>query len=145
MNTLVVIDMQSRFKAANYPNALITVTKEIIHAKQQERPIVFVEYNGFGQTHKELLSLVKDYPLKSIIKKKCDDGSKPLMKALKKHKFYTNLRVCGVNADLCVAATVKGCLKYEEVGLIEVVKQGCAWIGNFTWRNYFRHPSLKLV
>jgi nicotinamidase-related amidase len=148
--TLVVVDMQPEFDAANVPDVIVGVTKQILEAKKKRWPIVIVEYlpkDDIGETHGGLLSLLKGYNKKARIGKVDDDGSLEIVRALRRRKFTEKtLRVCGVNTDCCVAATVLGLLDRIE-GEVEVVKDACEWDNNFQydWRQFFKDPRIRLV
>lgn len=146
-STLVVIDMQDDFEAANQPDCVVGVTKEILLAKQRRDNIVFVEYIGCSPTHNGLLDLLKNYSNKARIKKSEDDGSREIIKVLKRRNFRSKkLRICGVNADCCVWDTVFGLLKRLKGTQIEVVKDACGWSGyNQDWRTYFKDKNLRLI
>lgn len=135
--TLVVVDMQPSFEAANKPEVIVGVTKEIITAMACKNPVVFVEYcSPDPPTHSSLLSLVKDYELKAKVTKSTDDGSVEVIQALEKNGFYgSHLRVCGVNAEACVMATVNGLLDQMPFAKVEVVPEACGTIKRrFPWR-----------
>lgn len=147
--TLVVIDMQQQFEAACWPKTIAGVTKEITRAIEHHASIVFLEYGFYNGTHQELLDLVKGYTPKSRVSKKFDDGSRELIKTLKRRKFPRNLRVCGVNTSCCVHATVDGLFDKDPDLKIELVKRacGCSIDGN-QWsllRATFRDANFTLV
>lgn len=145
--TLVIVDMQHEFEAALDPNVVVGVTYEIIQAKEYGSPIVIVEYDGFGRSHDAFFSILKNYRRKAVIKKNDDDGSNEVIRALKRRRFNPfHLRVCGVNSDACVLATVEGLLDKLSQSKIEVVKRACGTDHRgFTWREFVRHPNLQLV
>jgi len=145
MSILVVVDMQEFFEAACHPDVIIGVTQEIVLAKQKKFPIILLEYEGCGKSHDGFSSLLRNYPWKARVKKGDDDGSQEIVRAIRRRGFNDRkLRLCGVNADCCVFATVEGLLKRLDTK-IEVVKQACGWEYDFDWRQYLRHPNLKLV
>lgn len=144
--TLVVVDMQAHFGAACDPDVVIGVTQEILEAKQRKRAIILLEYRDCGKSHEGFAELLRNYPLKARIKKGDDDGSLEVIRTLRRRGFSDRyLRICGVNADCCVCATVWGLLSKLDDTRIEVVKRACGWENTFDWREYFRHPNLKLV
>lgn len=144
--TLVVVDMQQFFEAACNPNVIIGVTEEIIKARQASSDIVLVEYAGCGKSHEGFGQLLKNYRYKARIKKCDDDGSAEIVRTLRRRGFNDrHLRLCGVNADCCVCATVRGLLEKLDDSRIEVVKRACGWTNSFDWRMYIRHPNLRLV
>ena len=146
--TLVVVDMQPSFKAACNLDVIVNVAKEITIARENNQPILFVEYEGCGSTHESLTNLVKGYKQKSTIMKYYDDGSKEILQAIDRRKFnYDRLRVCGVNIDCCIWSTVVGLIDCTWDMIVEIVKQACNWSEDykFDWRKYFKHPNVKLV
>lgn len=146
--TLVVIDMQPHFTAANDLKAIVGCAKQIIEAKHAGSNILFVEYSLCGPTHRELTKLVKSYSNATKITKNSDDGSIEVLRALKKKRWTTkNIRVCGVNTECCVWSTIHGLLRRSSESKIEVVKEACATDGyrKYDWRTYLRDPNLKLV
>lgn len=145
--TLVVIDMQPSFQAANSPQVIVGVTKQILEAKLNNWPIVVLEYDQCGSTHPALISLLKGYKHKSVITKKDDDGSKELIKCLQRRKFpESELLICGVNADCCVITTIYGILNKLTNTIIELSKEACATeLGDIDWRRFPKHSRLSLV
>lgn len=148
--TLVVVDMQPEFDAACCPDVIVGVAREIMEAKRKKWPVVFLEYlpkENIGETHYGLLSLLKGYSRKARIGKTDDDGSYEALRAIRRRKFpEKTLRVCGVNTDCCVASTVLGFLDRTE-SEIHVVKDACEWDNHFQfdWRQFLKHPRIKLV
>ena len=144
--TLVVIDMQTTFRASFKPSVVVGVTTEIIKAKEKLLPIVVVEYKNCHPTHKALLDLLKNYPHKARITKSGDDGSSEVIRTLRRRGFNQDyIRVCGVNTDACVWATAEGLLKKLRYAQIEVVKSACATEFDFNWRRYFKHRRMILI
>lgn len=145
--TLVVVDMQPGFEAACSFDVLVGVTEQILYAKQQQWPIILLEYEGCGDTHDALVKLLKNYRHKARIKKCDDDGSLEVVRCIQRRKFpYNRLRICGVNADCCVYVTVEGLLCRLESSQIELAKTACGTEhGDVDWRRYLRHSRLNLV
>jgi nicotinamidase-related amidase len=145
--TLVIVDMQPIFRASREPNTVIAVAHEIVVAKQNNHPIVIVEYAQSGRTHAGFDDLLKGYRHKARISKWNDDGSVEVIRALKRRNFpMQTIRVCGVNADCCVYETVTGLLYRLSKTQIEIVKKACNTEStDFNWREYHKHPNLRLV
>lgn len=144
--TLVVIDMQAAFDAACNPNVVIAVTEEIVAAKHKGAPIILVEYANCGPSHNGFYRLLRNYDKKSRIGKRDDDGSVEIIRAIRRRGFNDRwLRVCGVNADCCVAATVSGLLERLPGSHVDLVKSACGTFRKFDWRSYIRHENLTLV
>lgn len=149
--TLVIVDMQPHFVAANTPGVIVGVTREILEAKRRKSGIIFLEYkptDEMGRTHEGLFSLIKGYPHKARVTKDDDDGSLEVVKALRRRGFAKHtLRVCGVNTDCCVYETIVGLLDRLDRSKIEVVKDACEseWNRDYDWRSFTKHPRIKLV
>lgn len=146
--TLIVVDMQPEFDAALNPNVVVGVTLEIQAAVARKSPIVFVEYDEAGDTHKGLYSLAKGYRKKARIIKYEDDGSRQIIRTIRRREFdLSHLRVCGVNTNACVQSTVEGLLKRLPESKIEVAKAACGTCSfwNYDWRAFPKHKNLKLV
>ena len=144
--TLVVIDMQEAFPAACDPNVIIGVTQEIVTTRTKGGAIILVEYQNCGPSHSGFYKLLKNYRHKSRIHKRDDDGSLEILRAIHRRGFNDKwLRVCGVNSDCCVAATIRGLLDRSPESHVDVVKSACGTFRNTDWRTYIRHANLKLV
>lgn len=148
--TRIVIDVQPHFCAANYPDLVVGVTLELMKAMKEKAHILIVEYTNCGSTHNALLKLLRGYPRYQRIKKSADDGSNQVVEALAKFKYPSkHLRVCGVNTDCCVQATVNGLLAKLPDTKIELVKSACEWSGagyrRYDWRRHPKHKNLVLA
>jgi nicotinamidase-related amidase len=150
-STLVVVDMQPSFTAANTPSVIVGVTREILEAKRRKSGIIFLEYkptDEMGRTHAGLSSLIRGYPHKARVTKADDDGSREVVKAIRRRGFPNRtLRVCGVNTDCCVWETTMGLLDRLERIQIQVVKDACEseWNRDYDWRCFTKHPRITLV
>ncbi len=149
--TLIVVDMQPSFTAANKPSIIVGVTREILEAKRRNWGIIFLEYkptDEMGRTHEGFSSLIRGYRHKARVTKNDDDGSLEVVKAIRRREFgKRTLRVCGVNVDCCVFDTVNGLLDRLEQVQIQVVKDACGseWNKDFDWRTFTKHPRITLV
>lgn len=107
MTTLCIIDMQPFFSLRK--KVIENVLYEIKLAKRRKAGIIVVEYKGGGDTHDDILSMLKDYDEKERVIKNDWDGSTGIIRACKKNKFdTTKMRFCGVYRSACVYATVYG-------------------------------------
>lgn len=146
--TLVVVDMQAAFQAATKANVIVNVTREIIFAKMRKSAIVFLEYEGSGRTFPALTELTNRYPLRDVCEKWCDDGSSQVLKSLGLRDFPRGrIKVCGVNSNACVLATVNGLAKKLPNSRIEIVRDACEWMGSgqYDWDQNLSYKNLKLV
>lgn len=137
--TRIIIDMQASFPAANQPNVVAAVAAEILKAKKEKAAIMVVEYSGNGDTHSGLMDLLKGYPLLAVIHKGNDGGGAEVVRALRRRKFsQTHLRICGVNIDCCVSATVREIVSLIPNVHIHMVRKACGWNRNkeFKWDTF---------
>ena len=144
--SLVIVDMQQNFPAANEPSAILGAAKEIERAKKRKAGIVFLEFQNLDPTHEVYRKLLKDYPYLVRTRKSEMDGSEQVLRALRRKKFDVDrIRVCGVNSCHCVRATVDGLLLRSDAK-IEVSTKACACDCQHQacWRNY-RHDRLTLL
>ena len=88
--TLIVVDMQPSFTAANKPSIIVGVTREILEAKRRNWGIIFLEYkptDEMGRTHEGFSSLIRGYRHKARVTKNDDDGSLEVVKAIRRREF----------------------------------------------------------
>ena len=116
-NILYVIDMQPGFKASR--SIIREVIKEIKLARRRKDRILFVENRPgvFGSTDKRLIDAAGNNF--NILQKLENDGSDMLLQAICP-KTTKKIRVCGVNRNACVLATVEGLIKKTDMFKIEV-------------------------
>ena len=106
---LIIIDMQPYYDHNGAVSKIIdNCRREINKAIQENIKIVFVEWEGVGSTDIRLRELVDNYQNVSIVQKDDDNGSQPIINMI--GSSYNLIKVCGVNTDCCVIATVKGLL-----------------------------------
>ena len=123
--TLIVMDMQQGFVAADDPVTINACAKEIQLAIENNNPIIIVEYKYNGPTHPQLTKLVKDYPFISFIKKRDDDGTEDILNFFYRCKIQPErIRMIGVNTDACVLATLYG-LYTASCFHLEIVRKAC--------------------
>ena len=108
MHTLVVIDMQEEFSAARNKRIQQAVIQEIQRSRAKRWPIVIVEFEESGGTLPIIRRACKGYPRAVTVTKDYDDGSSEVLEALGDITKCRKVRVCGVNTEACVWATVKG-------------------------------------
>jgi nicotinamidase-related amidase len=126
MYTLVVVDMQSSFEAANSKRVRENVKREIQRAMDNKAAIVFVEYVGQGPTIPSLVKPTDDYDRVFIVRKNDDDGSKEVSKVIRDNNLPgKRVKVCGVNTDCCVLETVNGLCSRLRSASFEVVGDAC--------------------
>jgi nicotinamidase-related amidase len=126
MYTLVVVDMQPHFNAANGRRIIKNCKRELNKAMSVHAAIVFVEYFGSFPTVKELTNVTKHYHRVYTTYKHVDDGSEQVEQLISDwHLAAKKVRVCGVNTDCCVWATVNGLTSRLPRSTIEVVADAC--------------------
>lgn len=140
--TLLIIDMQSNFDAANNPNTILSVLKEIKAAKDNGCGIMIVEYRNdpaiedpkyrlkdqFKDTHSEIMDEIKDYERSAVINKYECNGAFYIKEFLLEADCDFNIdsfRVCGVNTDACVASTVNEMADDLFDAEFKIVKAAC--------------------
>ena len=111
--TLVVIDMQTDFEAANYDWLVDNIVEDIKLAKRRRANILVVEYCDCGDTHERIVEAIGDYLHAYTIEKWDDDGSEEIMDAIEDYKLFPELHICGINYSACVERTIRGLLMNE--------------------------------
>lgn len=123
---LAVIDMQPHFKASQNIRTILSCQEEIRWAISQKWYIFMVEWIYEGRSDSRLTDLTDPYELTSTIKKDRDDGSDVIMAHVRRLGIINSkFRVCGVNTDACVLATVHGLAHHPRGRPVEVVSAAC--------------------
>lgn len=126
MYTLVVVDMQSTFRAALRDRVRKNCLREIKQAVLDNVGIIFLEYYGQDPTLPELIEPTSSYKKALIETKRGDDGSEEAAKQMRSNKFDTKtIKVVGVNTDCCVASTVRGLTGEFPNATIDVIADAC--------------------
>jgi nicotinamidase-related amidase len=124
--TLIVVDMQFDFRAANNIKTVANCQREIKQAISDRAGIIFLEYYGYLSTKKELFSLVRGYDRAWSVTKFDDDGSLDASTIMIHHNFNSDkIKICGVNTDCCVKWTVSGLAALYPKANIEVIEDAC--------------------
>lgn len=155
---LVIVDMQPCFGTANDERTLSAIETEIFKAKDRRDPVIALEIDCFSplqdernpRTHKRLLDHLVGYPLYRMEEKRFDDGSGAVVHALDRLGYDEEdlrvLRVCGVNTDACVLATVLGLSKKLPASRILVLKDACnTYAGRKNYWPLFSPTNVFLV
>ena len=129
---LIVVDMQPQFKTSCKPETLQNVAKEIVNHK--ECPIIFLEYKGWGRSHKHLIAIAKD----PVVLPKDRDNGGPVLKDYFASYWIGPLpsifHLVGVNTCACVSATANGLAQLYPQATIEIILDACNDMqGNVTW------------
>ena len=136
MTGLCVIDMQPYYKASH--PALQNVIREIRCAKAEGMPIILVKMLNPNKDDPDPVSRWETEIFEEIEleletydkvmragKRNCD-GSGAVLRALRRHGYHlANLRVCGVETDACVEATVCSLSRQMRTTIIEVIMDAC--------------------
>jgi nicotinamidase-related amidase len=132
MYTLLVIDMQPGFLSfwdnTSSKHVRSNCLREVNKAIQDKATIVFVEFEGSGDTISELLTPISESNYLDFhrVYKAWDDCTFAFAKASAKFNIpTTHLRVCGVNTDCCVKHSVLGLSSFYPRSTIEVVSDAC--------------------
>ena len=128
--TLVIIDMQAKFKASKKVHQ--RVLQEIELAKQKNAGIIILEYGGHGPTNAELLKAAySNYTKVFRVAKGQDDGSREIANIIRipnnkrRALLSNNLRICGVNTDACVQRTVEALIRHYGIKTVSVIADAC--------------------
>jgi len=107
--TLVIIDMQPEFAAAECVDTQDAIVCEIMRARSRCQKVLIVNYNDGGQHVESIQEALIGYEkLTYQVDKYDDDGSRQIMDMVDMFDLARRFRICGVNYDACVQATVAG-------------------------------------
>lgn len=158
---LVIVDMQPKFTASNNPALLTAIAQQIELAMRNSFTIIVLEYGDLeagknpqslrcGDTHEQLMRPMLfpcRYSQLVTAEKLGNDGSALVLHACAV-RCLTNpiFRVCGVNTDACVSATVFGLAVRRPKSRVEVIVNACnTETANFSWeRDFPRLPNITL-
>jgi len=123
MYTLVVVDMQPGFRSAKGKRVRANCLREIRKAVEVNAHVIFLEFAGYEATFSDL---TKELPPNAVfLEKSDDDGSIQVEKEVRLNKRPTTFKVCGINTDCCVAATVRGLTARFPMSKIDVLADAC--------------------
>lgn len=123
--TLLIVDMQPEFSAtADDKRTIRNIKREIINAKRRKDTIVLLEYVGCGQTFREIIWYIGQYPYIKF-RKYNDDGSNVARMLRRKKLPHAHFRVCGVNTSYCVFETVNSLAHKNSTKTIKLVLNAC--------------------
>ena len=128
--TLIVVDMLTGEQAANNEQLLQAVERQVAIARRMGWAVLFLSTEPWrrGNVYPRLLKIVDGYAPRCFTRVKAfDNGSSEVMDACFDFNYPTEMfRVCGVNTDLCVRATVGGLLKLFPRSCFRVIREACA-------------------
>jgi nicotinamidase-related amidase len=123
MYTLIVVDMQETFRASTRDRVRKNCSREVKQAIKDDAHIIFLEYRYSGRTLPELTEALHT---KCFFKEKSeDDGSAEVESTVVLNKLPKHFKVCGVNTDCCVYATVRGLTARFPMATIDVIIDAC--------------------
>lgn len=126
MYSLVLVDMQPYFKAANSRRVRDNCKRELQKAMDRRAAIIFVEFDGCGSTVKSFIKMTNEYDRRFFAHKDLDDGSAEVEEVITTHGLPAKkIKVCGVNTDCCVQATVRGLTARLPSATIQVISDAC--------------------
>lgn len=126
--TLLVIDVQPYFDAANNRRVISNCKREIRKAMSDKAAIILVEYIGCGRSNSGITKMVEKYDRGFVVLKDDDDGSDEISNVIEHFKLpKSRIKVTGVNTNACVQDTVTGMVsKYANKRLsISIVADAC--------------------
>ena len=126
--TLVIIDVQHGYTAAENDNLLTNLLKQIKKAKEDDAAILLVNMDLAGTKSISCIwNAVYDYTYFAQVIKYDTDGSSEIIDALKKYRFLNKnkFKVGGVYSNICVTDTVNGLDRKLPEAEIEVLAKCC--------------------
>jgi nicotinamidase-related amidase len=146
---LVIIDMQEEFEASLEKEVNQEILRQIKLANRRKAPIVFVRFRGMGEINLSLIEQAEK-GISLFTTKKDDNGSANILYKLNQQGVSSDrLRICGINTEYCVLATVNGLIEIKPTIDIEVVKKGCTTIPVTSqedlWNRFPKVKNIKLV
>ena len=140
--TLVIIDMQPDFEAANYDWLVENIVEDVELAKRHGANILVVEYCNHCETHEKIVEAIGDYLNAYTIEKWDDDGSEEIIDAIEDYELFPKLHICGVNYSACVERTIRGLLMNDyPPDQIYVIFENCA--NPEDWEEVLPHTALR--
>lgn len=144
MPVVVVIDLQPHFAASCDKRLLANAERELRRARENNWPVMVVEYAGYGKTHDCLRNVLKGYKPKKVVTKSMDDGSNDIIGHCDQLEWpKEHFIVFGVNANACVRQTVDGLSGKLPLAKIEVIKDACNQ--DYQWKTFVPGPNVELV
>jgi hypothetical protein len=144
-----VVDVQPKFPVFPETDYIQNLRRELALAVERQANIVFLEYDGFGETLPPLKETVNQNRYQRIYYgvKNERDGSVFVRKAVQDRAFYSEqFRVVGAYTDQCVLATVEGIRSWFPRSHIEVVADACrAMSANYHYEGLARFKKLSNV
>lgn len=129
MKCLVIVDMQPRFESALCNETAENIIQDISYFKEQNQPIVILEYRDCSKTREDILAAIGDYHLVTTQIKHRDDGSTQVLEGLNKlgyhHDMIEEFYLTGVNFGACVKKTAVGLTDFIPPSVICIKEKSC--------------------
>ena len=122
----LIIDMQDKFLKKHDPKIVELMVQNQVsvldYCSNRDIPMVFLEYNGYGETIKDLKHIASGYDPLFLTKSynsgfdgvltdnEKDDIYKKTLKSILKETKRNHLLLMGINKNACVKATAEGAL-----------------------------------
>ncbi len=146
---LIIIDMQCSFKAACHDPTIKAVRREILLARCNVEPIIFLEYSTGTFTHPTLIDLLRTprlYPDFEVWRKSRWSGADVVVDRCRRRGWPMNrFRLCGVETLACVAETAEELTEITPRSRIEVVRDACNDKVEDQWGTFPTHPNIQVV
>jgi nicotinamidase-related amidase len=120
----MIVDMQDQFSSSRNSQVQKNCVREIKSAIRREADIIFVEYDGCGDTLPILKKAAGKYKKVHHVIKYHDDGGPEVISKIDEARLSKQIRACGVNTDACVLSTITS-LSYTNKLKIKVVADAC--------------------
>lgn len=139
--------MQPYLAASQQPDTLGAVEREIRSAIERKALIVVLEFKDSGKTHISLMRLLRNYRRLAVSVKTTDDGSAWVTAACREHGFgMKHFRICGVNTDACVLATVLGLTDRIPDCTVALVRDACSTKhSTYNWYDYRNRRNVVVL
>ena len=145
VKVLVVVDLQDCFQEAVANKTLMERCRNLVKEfKDNNDPIIFLEYIGCGQTDPSLLKVVENYSNFFVKGKRQCSGARQVIDTLRKNKIDNpTISVCGCYTSACVFQTTRDLLDYGYK--VNVIKPACYGMRlggrDMDWDYYFNLPN----
>ena len=123
---LVVIDMQEEF-AVSAKKVIEPCYEEILNAKRRREHIAQVEYSMCGWTYAKIDDAIAYYSKRILVTKNCNSAAANLKRAIARRKLPIprHFRICGVNTNWCVRATIEDLARTYPKSKISLLSHAC--------------------
>jgi len=121
---LVIVDCQPRYLP--FGPVLEAVEREVKHARDNNVPIIFLEYHYASPTYEHITDLVAGYDKFEVVEKRQFGGGKEVVATCKRRGWKLDaMRVGGAETYCCVAETSEQVVEESPDTVQEIVKDAC--------------------